>query len=276
MTRSTRVRVAAPAVGVTGCVWRWWLAALLAGLAATAARGQSLERDLPRTLVKVKPSIVAVGTIEPTRRPPSRFVGTGFVVADGRHVLTNAHVILAKLDREHRESLAILTRSRPRPERHAIVVASDPDHDVVVLRFDGPRLPALALGDSKRVREGEVYAFTGFPIGMVIGFYPVTHHGFVSAITPIAIPQLSARRLSQKMVRRLSEPYDVFQLDATAYPGNSGSPLYDVRSGVVVGILNKVFVKGTKENLLKEPSGISYAIPIEYAVSLLRSAGIRD
>jgi S1-C subfamily serine protease len=65
----------------------------------------------------------------------------------------------------------------------------------------------------------------------------------------------------------------VFQLDATAFPGNSGSPLYDPDTGAVVGIINKVFVQETKENLLAKPSGISYAIPIRYALPLLKKAG---
>jgi len=62
----------------------------------------------------------------------------------------------------------------------------------------------------------------------------------------------------------------VFQLDATAYPGNSGSPLYAPDTGEVVGVVNMVFVKGTKEAALTQPSGISYAIPSRYLIELLR------
>jgi serine protease Do len=64
----------------------------------------------------------------------------------------------------------------------------------------------------------------------------------------------------------------VFQLDATAFPGNSGSPLYDPATGEVVGILNMVFVKGTKESALTQPSGISYAIPSNFLIELLARA----
>ena len=64
--------------------------------------------------------------------------------------------------------------------------------------------------------------------------------------------------------------YSVFQLDATAYPGNSGSPVYDVASGEVVGIVNSVFVKGTKESALSAPSGITYAIPASKLIDLLQ------
>ena len=62
----------------------------------------------------------------------------------------------------------------------------------------------------------------------------------------------------------------MFQLDATAYPGNSGSPLYDPATGEVIGIVNMVFVKGTKESALTQPSGITYAIPSRYLIELLK------
>jgi serine protease Do len=61
---------------------------------------------------------------------------------------------------------------------------------------------------------------------MVLGLNAVTHRGIISAITPVVIPQVTAKLLEKKIVSRLTAPYNVFQLDATAYPGNSGSPLY--------------------------------------------------
>ena len=78
---------------------------------------------------------------------------------------------------------------------------------------------------------------------------------------------------SKAVFRRLqSGAYPVFQLDATSYPGNSGSPLYDPATGEVVGVLNMVFVKGTKEKALTDPSGISYAIPSGYLQALIGAA----
>jgi S1-C subfamily serine protease len=61
----------------------------------------------------------------------------------------------------------------------------------------------------------------------------------------------------------------VFQLDGTAYPGNSGSPVYDIATGEVYAVLNKVFVQGGREAAVEQPSGISYAIPIDLARPLL-------
>jgi S1-C subfamily serine protease len=58
-------------------------------------------------------------------------------------------------------------------------------------------------------------------------------------------------------------------LDATAYPGNSGSPVFDVDTGEVIGIINMVFIKGSKEAALSQPSGITYAIPSIHLKDLL-------
>jgi len=74
----------------------------------------------------------------------------------------------------------------------------------------------MSLGNSDKVREGETYAFTGYPTGMVLGLNAVTHRGIISAITPIVIPQLSGQFLEKRILSRLVAPYDVFQLDATA------------------------------------------------------------
>lgn len=229
--------------------------------------GAVTAADLPATIAAVKPSIVGVGTVLPTRRPPGRFVATGFAVGDGTRVLTNAHALPADIDADRREQLAVITAGGK--VLAAEVAATDKDHDVALLRVHGGRLPALRLDGERRVREGELYAFTGFPIGMVLGLYPVTHRGIVSAITPVVIPQLTSGSLDAKTIRRLRDPYDVYQLDAVAYPGNSGSPLYDPATGAVVAIINKVFVKETKEKVLEAPSGITYAIPIRYGEALL-------
>jgi S1-C subfamily serine protease len=115
--------------------------------------------------------------------------------------------------------------------------------------------------------------FTGFPIGAVLGPFPATHRGMISVVTPIAIPQARAAELDPRTLRRLtSGSFPVLQLDATAYPGNSGSPVYDPDSGEVIGIINMVLVKSTKESALSQPSGITYAVPSRHLQNLLEKA----
>ena len=235
------------------------------------------ETALPEILARIKPSVVAVGTYLPTRNPRAVFLGTGFAVGDGRIVVTNAHVTDKTLDAEHLEQLAVFYRLEQKEYMLlADLAETDDQHDLALLSLKDGKLPSIEIGDSQRVREGEQYAFTGYPIGMVLGLFPVTHRSIISAISPNAIPATASRQLNVNMLKKLQTPYDVFQLDATAYPGNSGSPLYDENTGKVVGIINKVFVQGTKENAITNPSGISYAIPAEHIKALLNQKRINN
>jgi S1-C subfamily serine protease len=233
------------------------------------------DQILANTIDKIKPSIVAIGTFMPKRNPRAVFLGTGFVVGNGSIVVTNAHVIPPTLDYEHLEQVAVFYR---KDNTDKVIIAKelalDKEHDLAVLKLSEGQLPPVKLGNVSSVREGQRYAFTGYPIGMVLGLYPVTHRGMVSAISPNVIPMLKSEQLNVKLLRRLQDPYDVFQLDATAYPGNSGSPLYDTDTGDVVGVINKVFVQESKENVLSKPSGITYAIPINHVEKLLKDKGL--
>ena len=162
--------------------------------------------DLPDVISKVKNSMVGVGTYQKTRRPPFVFRGTGFAVGDGRIIVTNAHVIPEKIDERHREFLTVVSGSNEEGVFHkATVAVKDEDHDLCLLKISEPALPPMTIGDDSLVREGELVAFTGFPIGLVLGLHPVTHRGIVSAITPIAIPMLSGRQINGEMVERLKK-----------------------------------------------------------------------
>jgi S1-C subfamily serine protease len=229
--------------------------------------------DAPATIERVKPGIVALGTFEPARSPQFEFRATGFAVGDGTLIVSNAHVVPTLLNSERRETFGFIVprAGGERPQyREAKAVATDPAHDLTLLRVEGSPLPVLRLGDSDAVREGQEVLFTGFPIGAVLGAFAATHRGIISAITPIAIPQAQSTTLNVQLIRRLAAGgFVVFQLDATAYPGNSGSPVYDPDTGAVLAVLNMVLVRDTKESALTHPSGISYAVPVRYVRDLL-------
>ena len=225
--------------------------------------------SLPDIIERIKVSVVAVGTFMPKRSPKSIFLGTGFAIGDGRLIVTNAHVLPKKIDSKGIETIAVFVRKNKNISvREAKLVAIDTTHDIAILQLVSEALPALQISIGT-VREGQSIVFTGYPIGMVLGLYPVTHRGIVSAISPVALPAIKSRQINAKMLRRLRDPFDVYQLDATAYPGNSGSPVFSTETGHVIGIVNKVFVKESKENLLSKPSGITYAIPIRHLNDLL-------
>jgi S1-C subfamily serine protease len=230
--------------------------------------------DQSDTIARVRQSVVVVGTYEATRNPRFRFLATGFAVGDGSLVATNAHVVSLALDVENFEKLTVLTRVSEGKflQRQAERVTTDPDHDLALLRVTGPPFTPLQFADPGQVREGHEYLFTGYPLGEALGAFPVTHRAMISAVAPIAIPVAQVDRLNRRLIQRLkSGTFEIFQLDATAYPGNSGSPLYDPETGAVVGILNMVFIKGTKEAALTDPSGISYAIPAGHLTDLLKT-----
>lgn len=248
-----------------------FLLALTAGAVLLQA-GAGAAADLKSIIPAAKRSVVGVGTFERTRSPSTVFVGTGFIVGDGLDVITNAHVVPTTLEEGQLEQIGIVTpdgegvRFRP-----ATLVARDTEHDLAHLRLSGAPLPALELADSDAAQEGQELALTGYPLAMALGLHAATHRATLAAITPIVRPSIGAQALDPRQISALRRsPFNIFQLDGTAYPGNSGSPVYDPASGKVLGVINAVFVKGLKETAITAPSGITYAIPSNYVRELLQ------
>lgn len=247
--------------------------ALIAALGLGLIAPLPVLADLTDSVALVKRSIVAVGTFLPTRSSQFRFLGTGFAVGDGRQVATNAHVLEAVPEqRDPNERVVVVLPGVERVNVRAVErEARDRDHDLAVLWIAGTPLPALELADSDTARDGQDIAMTGFPLGASLGVIPVTHRGIIASIPPAGQPLDSAGKLDSATIRRLSagSRFDVLQLDIVSYPGNSGSPVYDTRNGHVLGVLNMVLVKGMRENAMTNPSGISYAIPVNHLRALL-------
>lgn len=255
---------------------RAWCFSIVGLCLATAT-----QADLSSTISHVKPSVVILGTYRPTNSPRFTLRGTGFVVGDkdvgkSNLIITNAHVLQpASPEEEGLTDLVVQfhVARNTLQMRVATVLEVDTVHDLALLRFEGPWAPSLRVGDSDAVREGQAVAFTGFPIGAALGFSPVTHHGVISSIAAAALPTPSAKLLNEKSIRGIrSGSFEIFQLDGTAYPGNSGGPLFDPETGDVLGVVNMVFIKGTRESALTNPSGISYAVPAVHILQLLQHA----
>src|SRR5690606_28200893 len=225
------------------------------------------QAGLPETIARIKPSIVAIGSYQKLRSPALQIRGSGFVIGDGQTVVTNLHVLPPQLEADER--LVIVVPGSPVRMPEAESKTQDRDHNLAFLRISAA-LPPLRLGTPGTVREGQEIFFTGFPIGAALGAVPVTHRGIVSAITPMALPGGNSKQINSAAIRQLrSGPLMAYQLDATAYPGNSGSALIDSESGEVLGVINMGFVKGAKESALSQPTGISFAIPVKHLIDLL-------
>lgn len=244
-------------------------------LAAAPARA-----DLADVVATIRPSLVPVGTFSATESPRFGFRGTGFAIGDGTLVATNHHVLpetgeAAVAGRR----LVVLVRSPGTSRagssdtgelRPARIVAADRSRDLALLRIEGAPLAPLNLAADDAAREGQSIALMGYPIGGALGFAPVTHRGIIASITTVALPAPTAAQLDPRAIARLREGnFDVLQLDATAYPGNSGGPLFDAASGRVLGVVSMVLVKGSRESAIATPTGITYAVPVRHLRALL-------
>jgi S1-C subfamily serine protease len=161
-------------------------------------------------VAKVSPSVVHVRVRG--NRPGQLGSGSGTIIAPDGIVLTNNHVV----DGVAHIELA-LNDGRNMPAR---ILGRDPDTDIAVLRAEtADALPAARIGNSKKVRQGQV----AIAIGNPFGFESTVTAGIVSAV---------GRSLRAQNGRLIG---DVIQTDAALNPGNSGGALAD-SSGQVVGI----------------------------------------
>ncbi|MFC4700127.1 serine protease [Glaciecola siphonariae] len=243
------------------------------------------QAKLPDLIEKAALSVVGIGIFTPIESRVPSLIGTGFVVGDGNYIVTNYHVVSKELDPSIVQSyVAMVGEGRQYRSIKLDLIAFDPVHDLAILALKsampgtsagsstgGAELSGLRLGSDDYLRAGSDVFFTGFPLGAVLGLYHATHTGIIAAVAPDINPARNANQLTIDMLARLKQPFMIYQLDATAYPGNSGSPVFDRETGEVVAVINKVFVQAGKEAAISAPSGISYAIPIRHLRKLAKN-----
>ncbi len=162
--------------------------------------------------------------------------GSGFIISEKGHILTNNHVV-----EEADVIKVILSDNR---EFVAKVLGTDPQTDVALLKIDDPaNLPVLPLGDSNALEVGEWVIAIGNPFGLS----QTVTVGVVSATGRSSVG--------------ISEYENFIQTDAAINPGNSGGPLINAR-GEAVGINTALFSRTGGY------MGIGFAIPINMAKSI--------
>ena len=174
---------------------------------------------------------------------PTRGVGTGFVIDEEGHIVTNNHVITIDGDRQAQRITVTMDDGR---QFRATVVGRDAPTDLAVLQIEADDLTPATLGSSTDLRVGEDVLAIGNALDLAGG--PTVTRGVVSA---------KGRLIQEESV---TIP-DAIQTDASINPGNSGGPLVNDR-GEVVGITTAV-IRGQAE-------GIGLAISIDSAEPIVQ------
>ena len=219
-------------------------AARIPGLAA-------LDDELGHVAQAVIPSVVSISALKNPaadpreelirqyfgfgRRQPVAETGSGVIVSEQGHIITNLHVIDGAT-----EVLVTLSGGKSFPGK---VLGADPVSDVAVLKVDAPGLRPLALADSEKVRVGQLV----FAVGAPYGLQESVTMGIISA---------RDRLISSESAN------EFFQTDAPINPGNSGGPLVNIH-GEVVAINNSIKSESGGNQ------GVAFSIPSNTAKRVL-------
>lgn len=174
------------------------------------------------------------------REQTKQSLGSGFIVEEDGHILTNSHVI-----DQAEEIIVSFGDGHDSREYTAKVIGQDPKTDIAIIKIQpDKKVVAFKLGDSDKLQVAEWVMAIGNPFG------------FAQSVT-VGVVSAKGRVIG-------AGPYDEFiQTDASINPGNSGGPLLNL-NGEVVGINSAIFTGGSSQGNI----GIGFAIPINAIKSI--------
>jgi S1-C subfamily serine protease len=176
---------------------------------------------------KVSPSVVNISVLNNHGEPIG--AGSGLIITPDGYILTNAHVVMPG-----QTYTVNLNDGRSFNGR---VIGIDPPTDTAVIRIMGRDIPVAQLGDSGRLKVGQLVVAIGNPFG----FQCTVTTGVISALG----------RSLRSQTGHLIE--NIIQTDAALNPGSSGGPLNDSR-GLVIGMNTAVIFPA---------QGLCFTIPVD-------------
>ena len=194
----------------------------------------ALENQVTEAVERLSESVVSIDSVRVTRDfryglVPIEGKGSGLIIDRNGYVITNNHVIdgATRVQVHLKDGRTFLGE----------VVGSDSSTDIAVIKVDADNLPAASLGDSERLKVGQIALAIGNTLGLQGG--PTVSMGVVSAL---GRPLPGTDFIFEGLI----------QTDTAINPGNSGGPLADIGGNVI----------GMNTAMIPFAQGVGFAIPV--------------
>jgi hypothetical protein len=171
--------------------------------------------------------------------------GTGFIISNDGYIVTSFHVV--------DKSSKIYAKAKDGKSYQAVLVRSDPNNDIAVIKIIGNGFKPVSILSSAGILRGEKVYTMGFPQTVIQGTEPKLTDGIVSSLTGIK-----------------DEPSS-FQITNPIQPGNSGGPLF-TEDGFVIGIINSTLSPTATLKITGSlPQNVNFATKSNYLIELLNT-----
>ncbi|MBI2126459.1 MAG: trypsin-like peptidase domain-containing protein [Thaumarchaeota archaeon] len=195
----------------------------------------SFEKEITEAVEKLSESVVTIDSMRLARDfryglVPLEGLGSGVIISEDGYIVTNNHVIdgAAKVQVNLKDGRSFTGE----------VIGGDSATDIAVLKVNANNLPAAKLGESEKLKVGQIALAIGNTLGLPGG--PTVSLGVISAL---GRPLPGADYIYEGLL----------QTDAAINPGNSGGPLADLNGNVI----------GINTAMIPFAQGVGFAIPID-------------